>query len=112
MPPGANSYNVYKGKNGVYGFIGRAGDGATGFTDTTVAPDTSDTPPEDKNPFDAAQKYPGCSTYHEGRQWYARTNQQAADALQLGLGRLQQHEHQLAVEGQRRHHPHRSPAAR
>jgi len=72
---GANSYNVYKGKNGVYGFIGRAGDGATGFTDTTVAPDTSDTPPEGKNPFDAADKYPGCSTYHEGRQWYARTNQ-------------------------------------
>ena len=72
---GANSYNVYKGKNGVYGFIGRAGDGTTGFEDTTVAPDTSDTPPEDKNPFDAADKYPGCSTYHEGRQWYARTNQ-------------------------------------
>ncbi|WP_422016102.1 ubiquitin-activating E1 FCCH domain-containing protein [Reyranella sp.] len=72
---GANSYNVYKGKNGVYGFIGRAGNGATGFTDTTVAPDTSDTPPEGKNPFDAADKYPGCSTYHEGRQWYARTNQ-------------------------------------
>ena len=72
---GANSYNVYKGKNGVYGFIGRAGDGTTGFEDTTMAPDTSDTPPEDKNPFDAAGKYPGCSTYHEGRQWYARTNQ-------------------------------------
>ncbi len=72
---GANSYNVYKGKNGVYGFIGRAGDGTTGFTDTTVAPDTSDTPPEDKNPFDAADKYPGCSTYHEGRQWYGRTNE-------------------------------------
>ena len=72
---GANSYNVYKGKNGVYGFIGRSGDGTTGFTDTTVAPDTSDTPPEDKNPFDATDKYPGCSTYHEGRQWYARTNQ-------------------------------------
>lgn len=72
---GANSYNVYKGKNGVYGFIGRSGDGTTGFTDTTVAPDTSDTPPEGKNPFDATDKYPGCSTYHEGRQWYARTNQ-------------------------------------
>ena len=71
---GANSYNVYKGKNGVYGFIGRAGTGATGFTDATVAPDTSDTPPESKNPFSGADKYPGCSTYHEGRQWYARTN--------------------------------------
>lgn len=72
---GADSYNVYKGKNGVYGFVGRAGDGVTGFEDATVAPDTSDTPPQDKNPFDAAEKYPGCSTYHEGRQWYARTNQ-------------------------------------
>ncbi len=73
--PGADSYNVYKGKNGVFGFIGRAGSGSPGFTDTTVAPDTSDTPPQDKNPFDAADKYPGCATYHEGRQWYARTNQ-------------------------------------
>ncbi|NQW50578.1 MAG: hypothetical protein HQ465_04980, partial [Rhodospirillales bacterium] len=72
---GATSCNIYKGKNGVYGFIGRAGAGATGFTDTTVAPDTSDTPPESKNPFSGADKYPGCSTYHEGRQWYARTNQ-------------------------------------
>ena len=72
---GANSYNIYKGDNGVYGFIGRAGDGATGFKDDTIKADTSDSPPEDKNPFDAAGKYPGCSTYHEGRQWYARTNQ-------------------------------------
>jgi hypothetical protein len=71
---GANSYNVYKAKNGVFGFIGRAPDGSPGFTDTSIDPDTSDGPPQDKNPFDAADKYPGCSTYHEGRQWYARTN--------------------------------------
>ena len=31
---------------------------------------------------------------------------QAADALFVGVGRLQQHEHLDAVEGQRRHHPH------
>lgn len=71
---GAGSYNVYKAKNGVYGFIGRAPTGSPGFTDTSIEPDTSDGPPEDKNPFDATDKYPGCSTYHEGRQWYARTN--------------------------------------
>jgi hypothetical protein len=71
---GAGSYNVYKAKNGVYGFIGRAPDGAPGFTDTSIEPDTSDGPPQAKNPFDSADKYPGCSTYHEGRQWYARTN--------------------------------------
>ncbi len=28
-----------------------------------------------QEPFDAAGKYPGCSTYHEGRQWYGRTNE-------------------------------------
>jgi len=72
---GAGSYNVYKAKNGVYGFIGRAPDGSPGFTDTSIEPDTSDGPPQAKNPFDATDKYPGCSTYHEGRQWYARTNQ-------------------------------------
>ncbi|MBU8874762.1 hypothetical protein KQ910_13385 [Reyranella sp. MMS21-HV4-11] len=70
----AGSYNVYKARNGVYGFIGRAPDGSPGFTDTSIEPDTSDGPPQAKNPFDAADKYPGCSTYHEGRQWYARTN--------------------------------------
>ncbi len=72
---GASNYNVYKAKNGVYGFIGRAGTGATGFTDATIDPDTTDTPPQSNNPFNATDKYPGCSTYHEGRQWYARTNQ-------------------------------------
>jgi len=71
---GATTANVYKLKNGIYGFIGRAGLGATGFTDATIAPDTSDTPPQSNNPFNAATKYPGCATYHDGRQWYARTD--------------------------------------
>ncbi len=72
---GSSNYNVYKKKNGVFGLVGTAGTGATGFTDATIDPDTTETPPQAKNPFDAADKYPGCSTYHEGRQWYARTNQ-------------------------------------
>lgn len=72
---GSTNYNVYKKRNGVYGLIGTAGVGASGFTDSTINPDTTDTPPQAKNPFDAPDKYPGCSTYHEGRQWYARTNQ-------------------------------------
>ncbi len=71
---GASTYNVYKKRNGVFGFIGRAGTGATGFTDSTINADTTDTPPESKNPFSGANLYPGCSTYHDGRQWYARTN--------------------------------------
>lgn len=70
---GCTYYNVYKHKNGIYGFIGRVKSGST-FTDTNIAPDTSDTPPIQRNPFAAAGDWPGCSTWHDGRQWYARTD--------------------------------------
>jgi hypothetical protein len=71
---GATKYNVYKKKNGIFGFIGQGGLGATGFTDATITPDVSDTPPGSRNPFSASDLYPGCSTYHDGRQFYARSN--------------------------------------
>lgn len=66
-------YNVYKRRNGIYGFIGRVKSGST-FTDTNIAPDTSDTPPIQRNPFVATGDWPGCSTWHDGRQWFARTD--------------------------------------
>ncbi len=44
------------------------------FTDTNIAADTSDTPPIQRNPFAAAGDWPGCSTWHDGRQWFARTD--------------------------------------
>lgn len=71
---GASKYNIYKKKNGIYGFIGQGGAGATGFTDATINPDVSDTPPGSRNPFSTTDLYPGCSTYHDGRQFYARSN--------------------------------------
>lgn len=70
---GCTYYNVYKHKNGIYGFIGRVKSGST-FTDTNITPDTSDTPPIQRNPFAAAGDWPGCSTWHDGRQWFARTD--------------------------------------
>ena len=70
---GCTYYNVYKYKNGIYGFIGRVKAGST-FADTNVAPDTSDTPPIQRNPFAATGDWPGCSTWHDGRQWFARTD--------------------------------------
>jgi hypothetical protein len=73
---GADSYNVYKRKNGIYGYIGNASSGAAGFRDTKIDPDTSRTPPKAKNPFNAADKYPGCATYHEERRWFAGSNDQ------------------------------------
>lgn len=52
---GCSSYSVYKKKNGVYGFIGPAqapvGGGTVTFTDATIIPDTSTTPPQQRQPF-------------------------------------------------------------
>ncbi|HYC64290.1 MAG TPA: ubiquitin-activating E1 FCCH domain-containing protein, partial [Reyranellaceae bacterium] len=75
---GCSRYNVYKLRNGIYGWIGEAGSGVTGFTDDNIKADTSDTPPQQRDPFDgtvaADGKWPGCSTYHDGRQWFGRTD--------------------------------------
>lgn len=69
---GAGSYNIYKFSNGLYGFIGTTQ--TTTFDDTGIAPDTSDSVPEAKNPFNAADNYPGCVEFHEGRLTWARSN--------------------------------------
>lgn len=71
---GAGSYNIYKALNGVFGLIGVANDGTIGFTDVTYAPNTAEGTPSPMNPFPSPSNYPGCSTYHDGRQWYARTD--------------------------------------
>lgn len=72
---GASTYNVYKAKNSIYGFIGRAGSGAVGFTDATIDPNTSTGGvPAATNPFNGSGNWPGCSQYHDGRQWFARTD--------------------------------------
>lgn len=68
---GCSRYNVYGGKNGLYGFIGQGG---TAFGDTNYAPDMSDQPPQQRNPFPGPGDWPGCSTWHDGRQWFARTD--------------------------------------
>lgn len=72
---GATFYNVYRNLNGVLGFIGRSSSGGS-FTDNTFAPNVSDTPPLGNNPFSGAGAWPGCVTYHDGRIWYGRTDNQ------------------------------------
>jgi len=69
-PATAGKVNIYKSANGVYGFIGQAvpdGSNNWSFRDTKIEPDTLDAPPEARNPFDAAGKYPQCSSYFEQR---------------------------------------------
>lgn len=55
---GCSGYSVYKRKNGVYGFIGTAqaaaGGGTVSFKDATIVPDTSTTPPQQRQPFGIA----------------------------------------------------------
>ena len=66
------TYNVYKFRNGIYGFVGNAGDGPAGFKDDKIRADTTDAPPGDRNPFSAgAGEWPGCANYHEQRKFFA-----------------------------------------
>lgn len=70
---GASRYAVYKGNNGVFGFIG--GTEGTSLRDGTpvIVADLSDTPPKATNPFVGDGNYPSAITFHEGRKVLART---------------------------------------
>lgn len=67
---GAGSYNVYKQRNGIFGFVGNAGDGTAGFKDDKIRADTTDAPPGQRNPFSGAGEWPGCVNYHEQRKFF------------------------------------------
>lgn len=69
---GAQEYNVYKEYNGVYGFIGVAG--SNEFKDDGIEPDTTDSPPINRTPFDSADNYPATSVYFQQRLGFAQTN--------------------------------------
>lgn len=70
---GASSYNIYKEKNGVYGFIGKSN--STQFEDKNIAPDVGDTPQEERNPF-SNNNNPLCATYYEQRKVFGHYNQE------------------------------------
>lgn len=71
---GASRYNVYKNKNGVYGYIGTTTE--TTFTDDKIAPDLIDTAPPQtaRMPFSGEDEYPGVGEYFEQRFVFGRTN--------------------------------------
>lgn len=64
----AESYNVYKLRNGIHGFVGNAGTAAQ-FKDDKIRPDTTDAPPGPRNPFES-DNWPGCVNYHEQRKFF------------------------------------------
>lgn len=70
---GAVRYNVYKQKNGLFGYIGQT-DG-TSFVDGNILPDMGTTPPQNNsNPFNAASDYPSAVSYYEQRRVFAATD--------------------------------------
>ena len=68
----ADSYNVYRDVNGVFGFIGSAENPT--FKDANKTPDETDTPPKERNPFRGADNFPSTVSYYEQRKVYASTN--------------------------------------
>jgi hypothetical protein len=72
---GAERYTVYKGNNGVYGYIGTTEQ--TTFQDgpapDAIAGDLTDTPPLGDNPFVGADNYPSTVTFYEQRLMWGRT---------------------------------------
>lgn len=69
---GIDEFNVYMEENGIAGFIGIAGSNT--FTNTSNEPDTTDTPPTERNPFEGTDNFPSTSTYHQQRHIFANTN--------------------------------------
>ncbi|MDR0466688.1 MAG: hypothetical protein LBH94_04965 [Deltaproteobacteria bacterium] len=71
--PDVQEYRVYKKKSGLYGFIGRATDGATSFQDANITPDLGDTPPGQKTPFEEEDEYPTAVYFLQQRLGFAAT---------------------------------------
>lgn len=70
-------YNLYAGRNGVFGFIGDAPAGTHIFFWDGGAPDFGIQPPRGTNPFaiaGAADSYPGAVTFHDQRRVFAGTD--------------------------------------
>ena len=70
---GAIKYNIYKDKNGVFGYIGSSE--TTSFVDDNIGPDVSDTPPRAGNPFgsDGSNDCPSVVSFQNQRRVFAST---------------------------------------
>lgn len=70
---GVKEYRVYKKDAGVYGFVGRALDGAISFQDANIKADSGDTAPNIKTPFIDDGNYPAHVFFHQQRLGWAST---------------------------------------
>lgn len=68
---GISEYNIYMEKNNVAGFLGVAG--TNSYSNDSDSPDTSDTPPTERNPFDGVGNHPSTSGYYQQRHCFSNT---------------------------------------
>jgi hypothetical protein len=69
---GAETYNVYRRDNGIFGFIGRTE--LASFEDDNFEPDVSDTPPKTRNPFVGTGNFPSVCGFYQQRRIFANTD--------------------------------------
>lgn len=76
---GVSEFRVYRKRAGVFGFIGRIDEPETDetgrevwrFEDHNIEPDTADTPPRPRNPFEGEDEKPALVFMHQQRLGYA-----------------------------------------
>jgi len=69
---GADSYNVFKSRGGIYGFIGRST--TTSFKDDNIEADANDTPATARTIFNTTDEYPATVAYYQQRLVFGQTN--------------------------------------
>lgn len=79
-------YRVYRGRNGVFGFIGST-DSVT-FNDDGQEPDYRDPPFVGDNPFYTTDRYPSTACYFQGRRYFGGTNLQPQTVWATPVGRF------------------------
>jgi hypothetical protein len=66
---GADHYNVYRGRNGLFGYVGSSKTNT--FNDDGAYPVYAEAPPSGRDPFPSADFYPQIVTYHDQRLVFA-----------------------------------------
>ena len=66
-----SKFNVYREISGTFGYLGSS-NSTTYLDDNAIKPDTGDTPPGARNPFED-DNYPSTVAYHEQRKFFANS---------------------------------------
>jgi hypothetical protein len=83
--PGAGRYSIYRRDNGIWGIVGESL--TTSFLDANVDPDTLESPPMGRNPFDLGNN-PGAVTFFEQRRVFGGSTQDPDTSWFSQTGRI------------------------